>query len=230
MIEKTTLLIEKIKEQQRFLKHQLETEQSHLSDLAKRMWGQQEAEKAKLSRELHDGVGQILTGLTRRLQQLTTDMPEHAYLLTLSEMALADIRSLSRLMSPSILEDLGLNSAISWLCRSTFEHEMIDYECDINVDVKLDPDLNILIFRISQEALTNIIKHANAKHVKLFLSCHHQTLRLDIIDDGSGFEIKNTTKGIGLTSLQDRAMAFSAELLIQSQVNKGTHISMVISV
>jgi two-component system NarL family sensor kinase len=230
MNDRTTLLIEKIKEQQRLLKNQLETEQSQLSDLAKRMWAQQEAEKAKLSRDLHDGVGQILTGLTRKLQQLTLSMPEHADLLTLSEMALADIRSLSRLMSPSILQDLGLHAAISWLCRSMFEQEVIDYECDINVDETLDPELNILIFRITQEALTNITKHADAKHVKLFLSCHHQTLRLDIIDDGKGFEIDNTTKGIGLTSLQDRAMAFSAELAIQSHADKGTHISMVIPV
>jgi two-component system NarL family sensor kinase len=230
MNDRTTLLIEKIKEQQRLLKNQLETEQSQLSDLAKRMWAQQEAEKAKLSRDLHDGVGQILTGLTRKLQQLTLSMPEHADLLTLSEMALADIRSLSRLMSPSILQDLGLNAAISWLCRSMFEQELIDYECDINVDETLDPELNILIFRITQEALTNITKHADAKHVKLFLSSHHQTLRLDIIDDGNGFEIENTTKGIGLSSLQDRAMAFSAELTIQSRVAKGTHISMVIPV
>nr|WP_297348192.1 ATP-binding protein [uncultured Glaciecola sp.] len=230
MNERTTLLIEKIKEQQRLLKHQLDTEQSQLSDLAKRMWAQQEAEKAKLSRDLHDGVGQILTGLTRKLQQLTSSMPEYADLLSLSEMALADIRSLSRLMSPTILQDLGLNAAISWLCRSMFEQEDIDYECDINVDKTLDPELNILIFRITQEALTNITKHANAKHVKLFVSCHHQTLRLDIIDDGKGFEIDNTTKGIGLTSLQDRAKAFNAELVIQSHVNKGTHISMVIPV
>ncbi|MFQ3208226.1 MAG: two-component system NarL family sensor kinase [Glaciecola sp.] len=230
MNDRTTLLIEKIKEQQRLLKHQLDTEQSQLSDLAKRIWAQQEAEKAKLSRDLHDGVGQILTGLTRKLQQLTSNMPEYAELLSLSEMALADIRSLSRLMSPTILQDLGLNAAISWLCRSMFEHEDIDYECDINIDIPLDPELNILIFRITQEALTNIAKHANAKYVKLFVSCHHQTLRLDIIDDGKGFEIDNTTKGIGLTSLQDRAKAFNAELVIQSHVNKGTHISMVIPV
>jgi two-component system NarL family sensor kinase len=230
MNERTTLLIEKIKEQQRLLKHQLETEQSQLGDLAKRMWAQQEAEKAKLSRDLHDGVGQILTGLTRKLQQLTSRMPEYAELLTLSEMALADIRSLSRLMSPSILQDLGLNAAISWLCRSMFEHEGINYECDINSDETIDPDINILVFRITQEALTNITKHASATHVKLFLSCHHQTLRLDIIDDGKGFDIENTTNGIGLTSLQDRAMAFSAELSIQSHVNKGTHISMVIPI
>lgn len=230
MTDRTTLLIEKIKDQQRLLKHQLETEQSQLSELAKRMWAQQEAEKAKLSRELHDGVGQILTGLTRKLQQLTSTMPEHADLLDLSEMALADIRSLSRLMSPSILEDLGLDAAISWLCRSMFEQETLEYECDININETLDPDLNILIFRITQEALTNIAKHAEASHVKLYLSCHHKTLRLDIIDDGKGFEIENTAKGIGLTSLQDRAMAFSAELVLQSHINKGTHISMVIPI
>lgn len=230
MSDRTTLLIEKIQEQQRLLKYQLETEQSQLSELAKRMWAQQEAEKATLSRELHDGVGQILTGLTRKLQQLTSSVPEHAELLSLSEMALADIRSLSRLMSPSILKDLGLNAAISWLCRSMFEHEAIGYECDMSVDETIDPDLNILIFRVTQEALTNITKHADAKHVKLFLSCHHQTLRLDIIDDGIGFDIENTTRGIGLTSLQDRAMAFSAELTIQSHSNKGTHISMVIPI
>lgn len=230
MNDRTTLLLEKIKDQQRLLKHQLETEQSQLSELAKRMWAQQEAEKAKLSRELHDGVGQILTGLTRKLQQLTSNEPAHADLLALSEMALADIRSLSRLMSPSILQDLGLDAAISWLCRSMFEQEAIDYDCEIDIKQTLEPDLNILIFRIAQEVLTNVAKHANASGVSLYLTCHHKTLRLDIIDNGTGFDIATTSKGIGLTSLQDRAMAFSAELVIQSHIDKGTHISMVIPI
>ncbi len=230
MNDRTTLLLEKIKDQQRLLKHQLETEQSQLSELAKRMWAQQEAEKAKLSRELHDGVGQILTGLTRKLQQLTSNEPARADLLELSEMALADIRSLSRLMSPSILQDLGLDAAISWLCRSMFEQEAIDYDCEIDINQTLEPDLNILIFRIAQEVLTNVAKHANASSVNLYLTCHHKTVRLDIIDNGTGFDIATISKGMGLTSLQDRAMAFSAELVIQSHVDKGTHISMVIPI
>ena len=100
--------LEDIRALQDALKQRLDDDQAVLQQLAKRLWAQQESEKAKLSRELHDGIGQLLTGLTRRLQALSKESPELETLHGISEMALHDVRQLSRLMSPTILDDLGL--------------------------------------------------------------------------------------------------------------------------
>jgi two-component system NarL family sensor kinase len=228
--DKTQSLLEDIQRQQALLQSRLDEEQYTLSQLAKRLWAQQESEKASLSRELHDGVGQLLTGLTRRLQTLSSNQPELEELAQLAEMALADVRQLSRLMSPTILNDLGLVAAIKWLCRSLFEHEDSQYACQFDCTIELPKDISILIFRILQESLVNIIKHAQASETKVLLSSHHQTVRLDIIDNGRGFEFNCIEKGIGLTSMQDRARAFSGDLTIKSKQNKGTRITLTVAV
>ncbi|MFT4938877.1 MAG: two-component system NarL family sensor kinase [Paraglaciecola sp.] len=228
--DKSKSLLAEIQRQQALLQSRLDAEQHTLSQLAKRLWAQQESEKASLSRELHDGVGQLLTGLTRRLQTLSADQPELQELVQLAEMALADVRQLSRLMSPTILDDLGLVPAIKWLCRSLFEHENTQYECQFDCTIALPKDISILIFRILQEALVNIIKHAQASQTKVLLSSHHQTVRLDIIDNGCGFEHNSIEQGIGLNSMQDRARAFSADFTINSKQNKGTRITLTVAV
>lgn len=223
-------LLAEIQSQQTRLKARLDEEQDRLNQLAKRLWAQQESEKAKLSRELHDGVGQLLTGLTRRLQSLSNEQPEFQDLAQLAEMALADVRQLSRLMSPTILDDLGLVPAIKWLTRSLFTQEECQCECEFNFAAELSSDTSILIFRIVQEALVNIIKHAQATQAKVILSSHHQTIRLDIIDNGVGFEDISVEKGIGLNSMQDRAQAFNADLVIHSKVDKGTRITLTVAI
>lgn len=223
-------LLAEIQRQQALLQSRLDEEQYTLSQLAKRLWAQQEAEKASLSRELHDGVGQLLTGLTRRLQTLSAGQPELTELAQLAEMALADVRQISRLMSPTILDDLGLVPAIKWLCRSLFEHENIQYECQFDCTIELPKDICILIFRIVQESLVNIIKHAQASKTTVLLSSHHKSVRLDIIDNGRGFEHNCIEQGIGLNSMQDRARAFSADFTINSKQNKGTRITLTVAV
>lgn len=228
--EKLAKQLDQIQRQQQLLQAQLDGEQHSLSQLAKRLWAQQESEKARLSRELHDGVGQLLTGLTRRLQGLTKQHPELVELVELSELALADVRQLSRLMSPTILDDLGLIPAIKWLSRSLFEFEDIEIELQLQSGVSPSNELSILIYRIIQESFVNIIKHANASEVKLLLSCHHKTLRLDIVDNGCGFEHNCITPGIGLNSMQDRARAFEAELTVKSGLNKGTRITLTVAI
>ena len=228
--DKKQIQITEILRQQALLQQRLDEEQFTLSQLAKRLWAQQESEKARLSRELHDGVGQLLTGLTRRLKTLSDTQPELQELTQISEMALADVRQLSRLMSPTILDDLGLLPAIKWLCRSLFEHEEIEYDCQFDCAIDLPKDISILIFRIVQEALVNIIKHAQASKTKVLLSAHHQTVRLDIIDNGRGFEHNCIEHGIGLNSMQDRARAFGAELSIDSKQDKGTRITLTVAV
>lgn len=214
--------LESIRALQLSLKKRLDGEQASLTGLAKRLWAQQEAEKARLSRELHDGVGQLLTGLTRRLDDLAATDPGLSELHRIAEMALADVRQLSRLMSPTILDDLGLKPALKWLCRSLLEHEDIEYHCAIDFPLQLDKEINVLLFRIAQESLTNSVKHAQASLIKLMLTGHHNVVRLEIVDNGKGFDKALITPGIGLASIADRVKAFDATLTLESAPGKGT--------
>lgn len=222
--------LEEIRVLQASLKQRLDDDQAILQQLAKRLWAQQESEKARLSRELHDGIGQLLTGLTRRLQALSQDSPELETLHGIAEMALHDVRQLSRLMSPTILDDLGLKPALNWLCRNLLEDEPIHYESKIDLPADIPKDISILLFRIAQETLVNTIKHSEAEHVTLTLGHHHNIIRLDIVDDGKGFDSKSIEPGIGLSSISDRASAFSANLELVSAIGKGTRTTVTVPI
>lgn len=222
--------IASIKALQATLQARLDADQEVLQQLAKRLWAQQESEKAKLSRELHDGIGQLLTGLTRRLQALSSSSPEIEALHGIAEMALNDVRQLSRLMSPTILDDLGLKPALNWLCRNLLSGEDIEYHTDISVPSELAKDISILLFRIAQESLVNAIKHSEATNLTLTVSHHHSVIRLDIIDDGVGFDSKTIEPGIGLSSIRDRAKAFNATLEIESAAGQGTRTTVTVPV
>lgn len=222
--------LEDIRALQDALKQRLDDDQAALQQLAKRLWAQQESEKAKLSRELHDGIGQLLTGLTRRLQALSKESPELETLHGISEMALHDVRQLSRLMSPTILDDLGLKPALNWLCRNLLEDEPINYTSDITLPSEIPKEISILIFRIAQETLVNTIKHSEASTIVITLGFHHNIVRLDIVDDGKGFDSKTIEPGIGLSSIKDRASAFSANLEIVSAPGKGTRTTLTVPI
>ncbi|WP_176582462.1 sensor histidine kinase [Salinimonas sediminis] len=218
------------------LKTQLDREQESLTGLAKRLWAQQEAEKARLSRELHDGVGQLLTNLTRRLHDLSEGDSTHSEqhelyeLHAIAKMALADVRQLSRLMSPTLLDDLGLKPALNWLCRSVLGHENIHYTCSIDAPEGLSKHVGVLLFRIAQEALTNSVKHAGASAVQLSVLYHHNIVRMQIHDDGCGFAKQQIEPGIGLSSIEDRAKAFNASLQIDTAPGQGTHIIITVPI
>ena len=210
------------------LRELLRTEQKTLRNLAQRLWTQQEAERARLSQELHDGLGQLLTALSRRLQVAANEFPLDPELAELAAQALADVRQLSRLMRPRILDDLGLAAALQWLVRTLVEPEGI--KCAVTIELEQEPasDTAILVFRIAQEALTNMVRHAEAERASLYLSTVGETLRLDIIDDGCGFALAQIEQGMGITSMQDRAAAFNAELAIHSRLGGGCHISLLV--
>lgn len=218
----------RIKAMQDELKQRLDEEQLSLSTLAQRLWAQQESEKARISRELHDGVGQLLTGLARRLSSLDQDDPTIKDCTELADMALADVRQLSRLMSPTILHDLGLKPAINWLCRSLLTGTEITYDCEIALAHPVQSDISILIYRISQEALVNIVKHSKATNVTLSLYSALNVVRLDIVDNGIGFDINETEKGVGLNSMSDRAKAYLSKFEITSKPGEGTRLSLAI--
>lgn len=211
---------------QQELRTLLMSEQSELRDLAKRVWSQQEQERNHLARDLHDGVGQSLAILTRRLKTRRESSDEDEELFQLAHNAMEDIRSLARLMRPTVLDDLGLAAALKWLARALFSRENIAFKLDVDIDNNLPNDINIMVFRIAQEAFTNILKHAHATDVHLFACRTGDMVRMDILDNGCGFDVNQVDRGVGLHSMQDRASAFSAELEITSRPGNGTHLSL----
>src|SRR6185436_1351323 len=139
--------------------------------LARSVWNVQEAERRRLARDLHDGIGQTLTALKQQLdvvEQSAAVLPEaaHARLRDAAELAaqaLRETRELSRLLRPQILDDLGLEPALRWLTRTFSERTGVALEVDIvGIDGRFAPDLETLAYRVVQEGLNNVAKHAGA--------------------------------------------------------------------
>lgn len=218
------------------------TEPAALNDsqraLARAVCKVQEDERRRLSRELHDGIGQTLTAVVNQLQRIADDARAHSNLgltkrlnaaLDLTRGALADTRELSRLLRPTLLDDLGLEAALGWLVRTFGERGRTRIELDSRLgEQRLDPDLETVVFRITQEALSNALRHANARQVRVRLSATRSTLRLDVRDDGCGFDLQNladpqfAAMHLGIRGMRDRAELFGANLELQSGPGQGT--------
>lgn len=218
-------LVQQLKMQQEALREQLRQEQSALHTLARRLWLQQEHERAVLSRELHDGVGQLLTGLKTQLGQMKATSPNLEAIYQTASTAVESIRSLSRLMHPTILSDLGLAAAISWLNRQLLQPTGVEFHSQLDIPDQLDTDLQIFLFRLIQEAMVNTVKHAHAQQFSIYLQSASDSIRLDMIDDGRGFSSATHARGIGLQSMYDRCEAFGAGLSINSSAGNGCQIS-----
>lgn len=205
--------------------------QRRFRGMARAVWRVQEDERRRLARELHDGVGQTLTALRHRLDRLP-ETPERAQALELLQSSLEDVREMSRLLRPPVLDDLGLAAALNWLIRRVRS----DSDLDITLEVgaleetgRLDPELETLVFRIVQEALNNIVRHAEAGRAGVRLFKTGDRLQLRINDDGHGFdpsavEANAEQRGIGLAGMRDRVALFGGEVAINSAPGRGATI------
>ncbi|MFP5285510.1 MAG: sensor histidine kinase, partial [Thermoanaerobaculia bacterium] len=136
--------------------------------LAKAVWKVQEDERRRLARELHDGLGQTLTALTLQLERLQQKLGEGdarelaADAVETARLALNETRELSRLLRPPVLDDLGLPAALSWLARTLEQRTGLRVELTLDgLEERLDPEVETLVFRLVQEALTNVLRHAD---------------------------------------------------------------------
>lgn len=226
-------LIVQLNEKQRQIAQQLDTGNDQMRGLAKRVWRVQEDERKHIARELHDGVGQLLTALINQLQQ-TQKNNEGNDLTTsieLARQALADTRTLSRLMRPRILDDLGLIPALEWLVRIMAEPESLTIDLHHQVNYTLDADMQTLAFRVIQEALTNAIKHANAELISVNLIATQGFFMIKVKDNGIGMDITNNTAdtGFGLSAMKDRVAAFGGHLTIATQPSLGCEIKVLVT-
>lgn len=202
----------------------------------------QEEERRRLALELHDETGQNLTALlvhTEILTQLLHTAPDVSpamrknlaeglrTLTTLTQQTLDDVRILSQQLRPRILDDLGLSAALHWLVEDAQQRFHLDAALTVESD-KAAPHLPAIyettLFRIAQESLTNIARHAHASRVTLSLVRDQHQVSLQVRDDGRGFDVARVSSGLGLPGMRERAALLGGTLTITSQPGQGTTV------
>ncbi|BAZ21260.1 multi-sensor signal transduction histidine kinase [Kalymmatonema gypsitolerans NIES-4073] len=225
-----------ITERKRAEKIQQKT-QERLQILSQKLIEAQEAERRYIARELHDEIGQALTAVKINLQgvQHLSSKSEIALLLeestSIVEVALQQVRSLSLDLRPSLLDDLGLMAALRWYVdRQSQRGGIIGEFVASPLERKLLPNLETTCFRIVQEALTNVVRHAQAQRVTVELRQQEAQLHLVINDDGIGFNVEaareRATHGgsLGLLGMEERALLVGSQFNIESVHQWGTKI------
>jgi len=213
--------------------------------LAKAVWRVQEEEQRRIARELHDGIGQTLTALTHQLERLreklapalSTELAAGlADSVEMARLALNESRELSRLLRPPVLDDLGLAAALSWLARTLEQRTGLMVELALEAlergDERLDPDLETLVFRLVQEALTNVLKHSGVERAEVALRRTGESLELRVSDAGRGFDPAAVlaggamgASGSGLRGMRDRVELFGGRLEIAATPGGGTRLT-----
>jgi len=190
-----------------------------------------EKDKKNMAYELHEELAQLVAAVkmdigwiaahTVGLTQTSKDRIEHA--LTTSKMLVKSIQRISFSISPNLLDEFGLNSTLEWLCNEFFILNNIPcYFSGLHVEQLLTYEMKIDFFRICQESLTNILNHAEAKHVTINIREFDDRIELSITDDGKGFDTTVPGEGTGLQNMQRRAVSINGELTVTSQPGKGT--------
>ena len=208
-----------------------------LRGLHARSMSAEDTERKRLSRELHDGVGQILSGVKFRLESLPGEMAldEKAAgkilkVGALLSQAISEIRRVSQNLMPSELVDLGLEPALRTLCREFKERAGVPVTLKaVNVPTGLEPGLALALYRIAQEALNNIGKHSGADLATVDIARKGKEIILRVIDDGVGFVpgLKRPPdgRGIGLGSMRERAELLGGSLEFYSKPGAGTTLT-----
>lgn len=215
----------KLSLQQRQLQWQLQQNAQQMQSILRRVWQINDKAQKRIANDLHDGVGQLLTALVNELSVAPVSAGQQRAL-DLAKLALQDTRQISRLLRPPVLDDLGLPAALSWLVRQiSASCPELQIQLQLDQTIQLAEELQVMVFRVCQEALTNIVKYAKATSASIELRMQQDNLTLTIVDNGIGFELNaQSQQGVGLCSMQDRAYSFGGRCLIESVVNQGCKI------
>ncbi|MCH6265628.1 PAS domain-containing sensor histidine kinase [Neobacillus citreus] len=200
--------------------------EQELQKMMARIIDVQEEERKRLSRNLHDGIGQNLYSHLITINRLLSEM-DHPLLQQMQEEAtqlIEEIREISWELRPSVLDDLGLIPAIrSYLSRYS-NHYNIDVYFDCALNRRLDISIELTIYRIIQEALTNIRKYAEVLDASVTVREMDNVVRVMVEDKGKGFDLGNQSPGVGLFSMDERARSVGGTLSINTEPGIGTKI------
>lgn len=209
-----------------------------LQDLSAKLITAQEEERRSIARELHDEVGQVLTAIRVELavaQRTIEATGAHTDILndvrSITEGALTTVRDLSHFLHPALLDDLGLPAAVEWYIRGfSRRHDIRAEVLHERMDQRLAPELEASAYRIIQEALTNIAKHARATNCRVYLQRLPATVLVTIEDDGVGFDEAEVARagaraGLGLIGIRERATQLRGTVRLESTPGKGTRLT-----
>ncbi|PLX60158.1 PAS domain S-box protein [Sedimenticola selenatireducens] len=215
----------------------LEASKTELEALSIKFIDVQEQERKRVANDLHDGIGQTLSGIKMAVENVVREMERGRGttteklrdLLVKVQMGIDEVRRISMNLRPATLDQLGIVATISWFCRecaAELPHMEIQKEVDV-IEEHIGEEIKATIFRILQEAFNNIAKHSQAKSATVRLYLKNKLLRLSIEDDGKGMAMNNGVTpvySLGLVSMRERAECTGGTLSIFSQIGKGTKV------
>lgn len=211
------------------------------SELLARSLSAQERERQRIARELHDATGQslnaLLFGLKTAEAALNSDPRQARSIIERLKSSVSDtVRELQEIiydLRPSLLDDLGLLPALRWYAETRLEENGIRVAWHVaGAERRLPSDVETALFRIAQEAITNIVKYAHAQHVLIEFSFEARQVALQISDDGQGFDLEGVLaqrlqsgRGLGLLGMRERAELLGGRFEVRSEAGKGTRVS-----
>jgi signal transduction histidine kinase len=208
-----------------------------LQRLAQKIFSTQEEERQRVARALHDEAGQALTGLKITLEMVRDELPaahsareKLSEAIKLAESTMGQIRDLAHDLRPAALDNLGLNTTLRSFCRDFAKRTHLQIEYRGTEASPLPDAVEICLYRLLQEALTNVARHAAAERVTVTLRRDDATVSLSVKDDGRGFDVAAVMEaaqgehGIGLSGMTERVESVGGQLVIESEPGAGTRL------
>jgi PAS domain S-box-containing protein len=227
--------------ERKMVEEELKNSREQLRILLAHLQSVREDERTRISREIHDELGQSLTALKidlswllKRLNKEQKPLVEKADLMSkLIDMNIQTVKRISAELRPGLLDDLGLPAAFEWQAED-FQKRTGIY-CEVSIrpeDIALDRNLSTAIFRIFQETLTNVVRHAEARNVSVILRQKREEVLLEVKDDGNGITEKqiSSPKSIGLIGMRERVHFFGGSVKISGKKDKGTVVTVTIPI
>jgi two-component system cell cycle sensor histidine kinase/response regulator CckA len=213
------------------LEAQVRARTGELRELWNRLVRTQEEERRHIARELHDSVGQYLSALSMVLDSARNDAPGSHKLkeaIKITETCVAEVRTISYLLHPPLLEEAGLASAAAWYIEGFAARSGIQAHVEIDEALEgLRKDVALVLFRVLQESLTNVHRHSGSKTVAIRMGADSQRVWLEIEDQGKGNANGLVRAGVGITGMRERVENLAGELLITSS-QSGTRVHVVL--
>ena len=218
------------------LEKELERRRADLQRLSTLLMRAQEDERRTLARELHDGVGQLLSAILMEAEGAeSSDQPsgarDHlASIRALAETTINQVRDLALLLRPSMLDDLGLGPALHWHAREASKRSgrNVTFTADDAID-SLPEDHQTCIYRVVQEAVNNAVRHANARNVDVQVRMEPQKVVVTVQDDGAGFDAQ-FMRGLGILGMEERVRRLGGRMQISSEQGRGTLVQATLPV
>ena len=214
----------------RVLERRSDQAEHQMRELSQQLVNAQEEERKNLSRELHDHVAQVLTGLRMELGRIERSSPSVASMVgdckDLVDEMFQTVRGLALGLRPSMLDDLGLQAALEWHVRDFMSRYSINVTLSMagNFD-RLPESHRTCVYRVVQEALTNCVRHADAHNVTVDLNTNDRELQLSVRDDGVGLNPAHRGRGLGLIGIEERVKELQGTVVISTGGTRGTTVA-----